>query len=183
MGVTRSRSWLVLLLSAALLAGLMVVAAVPAGAEEEEDQSEIGMDALVGLAADEGGGDTSDPASTGNLNDPLAGNAGGSSEEAGIETTGTSPGTTDSSDATSAATASANPMFRLMLELILEDVQAAEAEAEAGGKTLTEAQRSQIAARSVQDLIAFLQETGILLDVDERGLAERIGAIPTDQEE
>lgn len=183
MGEKRSSSRCALLLSTALLVGLMVVSTLPVGAqEEEEDQSGIGMDALAGLAADDGGG-TSDPASSGNLDDPLAGDADGSSEETDTETRAAPLGTTDGSDPTASAAASANPMFELMLDLILEDVQAAEAEVRAGGKTLTEAQRSRIAARSVQDLIAFLQETGILRDVDTRGLAERIGAIPTEPEE
>ncbi len=74
-------------------------------------------------------------------------------------------------------------MFKLMLDLIIEDVRAAETEAEAAGKSLTEAQRSAVAAESVKDLITFLQETGLLGKVDTRELLEQIQAIPTDSEE
>ena len=69
-------------------------------------------------------------------------------------------------------------MFKLMLELILEDVRANEAKAKAAGKTLTDAQRSAVAAQSVKDLVTFLQETGLLGDVDTRKILQQIEGDP-----
>jgi len=210
MGATTPRSGFALLLSAALLAGLMVVSAVAVGADDDDAELKkafeqaglewfdspgdgadddatpepaVGVDALSGLSADLGSGDTSDPALTGDLNDPLAGRTGGTSDETETEATGAEPGTTEGSDPTDPTTSSANPMFKLMLDLILEDVQAAEAEAKASGKTLTEAQRSAVAAESVKDLITFLQETRLLGEVDKRELLKQIEGIPTEPEE
>ncbi len=94
MGATAPRSGFALLLSAVLLAGFMAVSVVPVGASDDEDESGVGMDALQGLWADEGGGDPSSPP-TGDLNDPLAGGSGGSSDESETEETGAEPGTTE----------------------------------------------------------------------------------------
>jgi hypothetical protein len=170
-----------LLLSATLLAGLIVVAAVPVGAADDDEEPGIGMDALAGLGADGGGSDASDSALTGDLNDPLAGGTGGTSDGSDADVTGTEPGAADGSDPTDPATSSANPMFKLMLDLILEDVQAAEAKM--AGRTLTEAERTAAATRSVTDLIAFLQETELLGDVDTREVLKQIEGIPTEPEE
>ncbi len=205
MGATTPRSGFALLLSAALLAGLMVVSAVAVGADDDDAELKkafeqvglewfdspgddatpepaVGVDALSGLAAGEGD-DTSDRAPTGDLNDPLAGGTGGTSDETETEATGAEPGTTEGSDSADPATSSTNPMFKLMLDLILEDVQATEAESKAAGKTLTEAQRSAVAAESVKDLITSLQEIGLLGEVDKRELLKQIEGIPTEPEE
>jgi hypothetical protein len=182
MGATKPRSGFVLRLGAALLAGLVVVQAVPVGAADEDDESAVGMNALEGLMGDGGGGDL-DRSPSGDLDDPLAGGSGGPPSESGTEETGAEAGTTEGSDPADSATASANPMFKLMLELILEDVRATEAKAEAAGKTLTDAQRSAVAAQSVKDLVTFLQETGLLGDVDTREILQQIEAIPAGSEE
>jgi hypothetical protein len=75
----------------------MVASAVPAGATEDEEGSGIGMDALAGLGLDEGGGEP-EQSPTGDLNDPLAGGSGGSSEGSDTEETGSEPGTDQESD-------------------------------------------------------------------------------------
>lgn len=181
MGASTSRSGLARLLAAVLLIVLMLASAVPVGASDDEEGSGIGMDALAGLGLDEGGGEP-EQSPTGDLNDPLAGGSGGSSEGGDTEETSSEPGTDQGSDPVDPATSETNPMFKLMLDLILEDVQAAEAEAKAVGKTLTEAQRSAVAVASVKDLVAFLQQTGLLGEVDTRELIKQIEAIPAGSE-
>jgi hypothetical protein len=163
----------------------MAVSAVPVVADDDATpEHAVGVDALSGLSADLGGGDVSDGEGTGDLNDPLGGGSGGTAEDADADvTSGSDPGTSDGSDPTDRATSETNPMFRLMLDLILEDVQAAEAEAKAIGKTLSEAQRSAVAAESVKDLITFLQETGILGEVDRRDILKQIEGIPTEPQD
>lgn len=183
MNATSGRRTGTALLSAVLLAGILAASAMPVGADDDEDGSGIGMDALAGLGADGGGGATSDAAGTGDLNDPLGGGSGSSTEGTETETTGAEPGAADGTDPGAASASTANPMFRLMLDLILDDVQAAEAEAQAAGRPLTQAQRSAVAAKSVKDLIAFLQESGLLGDVDRSQLLQQIEAIPTEPEE
>ena len=197
MGATTPHSVSALLLSAGLLAGLMAVSATPVAADDDSTpEPAVGVDALSGLSSGLGDGDTSDRVPTGDPNDPLAGGPGGTSDVSdgdatgadtgttdGSDTTGADTGTTGGSDATDPATSSANPMFKLMLDLILDDVQAAETEARMAGKTLTEAQRTDVARESVKDLITFLQETGLLGEVDKRELLKQIEGIPTEPEE
>jgi len=169
MEATTLRRAFALLLSAGLLAGFMVASAVPVGAADDATpEPAVGVDALSGLSADLEGGGTSDPALTGDLDNPLAGGTGGTSDDADPDATGAEPGTTDSS--------------KLMLDLILDDVQAAEAEAKMAGKTLTQTERTAVATGSVKDLITFLQETGLLGEVDKRELLKQIEGIPTEPE-
>jgi len=181
MEATRLRRIIALLLSAVLLAGLTVISMGPVGADDDEDERAVNVDAFEGLGANAGGSDTSEPAGTGDLDDPLGGGSQGSSDDAGTGvTSGSDPGTTDGSDGTVPAAQSANPMFKLMLDLILEDVQAAEARARAAGQTLSGTQRAAVAAESVQGLIAFLQESGLLGEVDTRELLKQIEAVPAE---
>jgi hypothetical protein len=174
-----------LLLGTSLLAGLVAVSTAAIGADEEDTEAGVGMDALAGLGADEGGGDSDRP-STGDLNDPLGGGTGGPSVEGETEETGTEPATTEGSDPTDPAAISANPMFKLMVDLIAADVQAAEAQAKADGRTLKPEERLAVAKGAARDLVTFLQQTGLLDegasgDADANELLQQIMGIPTEE--
>ena len=111
MGASTSRSGLARLFAAVLLIVLMLASAVPVGASDDEEGSGIGMDALAGLGLDEGGGEP-EQSPTGDLNDPLAGGSGGSSEGGDTEETSSEPGTDQGSDPVDPATSETNPMFK-----------------------------------------------------------------------
>lgn len=192
MEATTSRRMVTLLTCAALLAGLMTVSAMPLTAADDDDEPAIGIDAFEGLGAnDGGGGETSSPGPTGDLDNPLGETSDGSSDGAGEgDTPGTDGAVTEGAGATGAGATDAgatspNPMFQLMADLILSEVRRAEAEAAKSGTTLTEVEKVAVAKGAARDLITFMQEAGLLGpgasgDENANDLLKQIEATPTD---